>query len=70
MTDGPNETQTQPFHPEEMRALWEMNIGRKIAVKASARWTPAGIITAGLAASAVLLAVSVVIRAARRPPTY
>jgi len=55
-----------PCHPEEMRATWELRLSRCMRVQATARWTPAGVMTAGIAASAVLLALAALARASRR----
>lgn len=54
-----------PAHPEEMKAIWDVRLGRCITLQGSARWTPAGIVTAGIAASAVLLALAALARARR-----
>lgn len=56
---------TGPYHPEEMKAVWDVRVGKFITVQGSARWTPAGVITAGIATSAILLAISVLVRARR-----
>jgi hypothetical protein len=44
-------------HPEEIRADYELRVGKLITVQASARITPAGVISAGIAAAAIILAV-------------
>jgi len=46
-----------PSHPEEIRADYELRLGNLVTVKASARITPAGVISAGIAAAAIILAV-------------
>lgn len=43
-------------HPEEMRAAWEMRVGEKVTLQASARITPAGVVCVGIAAAAITLA--------------
>ncbi|MFT0859880.1 hypothetical protein [Ancylobacter sp. G4_0304] len=43
-------------HPEEMKAVYELQVGNWISVRCSARVTPAGIIAVGIGASAVALA--------------
>ena len=48
-----------PSHPEEIRADYELRLGKLITVQASARITPAGVISAGIAAAAIILAVGV-----------
>jgi hypothetical protein len=54
-----------PTHPEEMKAVYDLRVGKFISLQGSARMTPAGLVTAGIAASAILLAVSALIRASR-----
>ena len=67
MTDAPDdEKPVTPYHPEEMKATWEVRVGKSITLQATARWTPAGVITAGIATSAILLAASALLRAGRR----
>lgn len=46
-----------PSHPEEIRADYELRLGKLFTVQASARITPAGVISAGIAAAAIILAV-------------
>ncbi|WP_395697581.1 hypothetical protein [Methylocella sp.] len=53
-------------HPEEMKAGVELRIGRGFAMSASARTTPAGLICAAIAVSAILLSASALLRAASR----
>ncbi len=43
-------------HPEEMRAAAEMRLGEHVTVQVSARITPAGMISVGIAAAAITLA--------------
>jgi len=58
---------TPPFtHPEEMRATGEIQIGRHITPKGTARVTPAGLICAGAAGVAILLAATALVRATKR----
>lgn len=67
MSDAPNDPPpAPPSHPEEMKATWEFRLGRSISIQATARWTPAGVVTAGIAASAVLLSLAALARASRR----
>jgi len=54
------------IHPEEMKANFSLNIGDKISLQGTARTTPAGVISAGIALSAVLLASGYFIRSCRR----
>lgn len=68
MTDTAEDQQrAHPYHPEEMRATWDLKVGKSITLQGDARWTPAGIVTAGIAASAVLLSLAALVRAAHRP---
>lgn len=67
MSNQPNdEKSATPYHPEEMKAIWDVRVGKHITMQGSARWTPAGVVTAGIAASAILLAAATLVRAARR----
>jgi hypothetical protein len=50
-----------PSHPEEIRADYELRVGNLITVQASARITPAGVISAGIAAAAIIVAVGFLI---------
>jgi hypothetical protein len=43
-------------HPEEMRASYELRLGERVSLRATARITPAGVICVGLAAAAITLA--------------
>lgn len=43
-------------HPEEMRASAEIRLGERVTLQASARITPAGMISVGVAAAAITLA--------------
>jgi hypothetical protein len=53
-------------HPEEMRANFDLCIGKSINLKGSARITPAGIVTVGLMTAGIFLAATALVRAARR----
>ncbi|ACK49848.1 hypothetical protein Msil_0878 [Methylocella silvestris BL2] len=52
-------------HPEEMKAVVEVQWGRSFAMKASARLTPAGLVCGAIAAAAVLLSSAALVRAVR-----
>ncbi|MCS0495074.1 hypothetical protein NVS89_08190 [Ancylobacter sp. MQZ15Z-1] len=56
-----------PYHPEEMKAVWDVRLGKNMTIHATARWTPAGVVAAGVTTSAVLLAVAALVRACRTP---
>lgn len=47
-------------HPEEIRSDFEMRIGKHISMQASARITPAGVISAGIAVAVMTLALGYV----------
>jgi hypothetical protein len=53
-------------HPEEMRAAFDLHIGKNINLKGTARLTPAGIVSGGLMVVAVLVATTALVRAVRR----
>jgi hypothetical protein len=53
-------------HPEEMRAGFDLRIGKSINLKGNARITPAGVVTVGLMTVGILLATAALVRAARR----
>lgn len=52
-------------HAHEMRATLDARLGSSASLKLSARAMPAGLVSIGLLASAILLSVAVVVRAAR-----
>ena len=43
-------------HPEEIKATFDMRVGKYVVMQSSARITPAGVISAGIATAAILLA--------------
>jgi hypothetical protein len=45
-----------PSHPEEIRSAFELRLGKHITLRGSARITPAGVISSGLAVAAMVLA--------------
>jgi hypothetical protein len=55
-------------HPEEMRATLNVEFGNGGTLEATARCTPAGLVTAGLMVSGILLSVASVVGASRRSP--
>lgn len=55
-------------HPEEMRATLNVEFGNGGTLEATARCTPAGLVTAGLMVSGILLSVASVVWASRRSP--
>jgi hypothetical protein len=55
-----------PVHPEEMKASIALRVGNSVSLKATARTTPAGLVTAGIMVSGIILAVATLIWAVRR----
>jgi hypothetical protein len=45
-----------PVHPEDIRSDFELRIGRHVTLQGSARITPAGVLSAGIAAAAMMVA--------------
>jgi len=62
------EMATAMTHPEEMRAEFELCIGATSVARATARATPASLVTLGILVSAILLSTAVLVRAARCRP--
>lgn len=56
---------TIPIHPEEMKTSFNLRIGKSISLQGSARITPAGVVTAGITATAILLAYGYLARSTR-----
>ena len=58
MTDAPIPPADNDFpaHPEEMKASYNLRIGKSISLQGSARITPAGIVTVGVTTLLVALA--------------
>ena len=52
--ESENQSQTAAPHPEEMKAEFDLRVGYTVALKASVRTTPAGLIGAALLATAIL----------------
>lgn len=55
-----------PPHPEEMKAKIKLRAGKRVLVTATARTTPAGLISVGVMVAAILLSTAVLVHAARR----
>ncbi|MDP9840279.1 hypothetical protein J2T09_005063 [Neorhizobium huautlense] len=47
-------------HPQEIRSDFEMHVGKHISMQASARITPAGVVSAGIAVAVMTLALGYV----------
>jgi hypothetical protein len=56
-----------PTHPEEIRASVEFRVGNSVLLNATARTTPAGLVTAGVMVAAIVLSLAVLVREIRRP---
>lgn len=56
-----------PTHPEEIRANVDFRLGDGVSLRATARMTPAGLVTAGIMVSTIILSVAALLWAARRP---
>ncbi len=55
-----------PSHPEEIKSVFDLRIGKYISMQATARITPAGVISTGIAAAAVMLALGYLVSSKRR----
>lgn len=55
-----------PAHPEEMKADFEMRVGKHVTLQGSARITPAGVICTGLAVAAILVSTGFLVAAVKR----
>ena len=56
-------------HPEEMRASFNMAIGRSVSVAASARTTPAGLVATALLLTAIFVPLAMMARSRASGPT-
>jgi hypothetical protein len=54
-----------PSHPEEIRSTFDLRIGRHVTLQGTARITPAGVISTGLAIAAVALALGYLVSKTR-----
>jgi hypothetical protein len=57
---------TDSTHPEEMKASVDLRIGKSVSLQATARTTPAGLVSTGIMVSAIILAVTTLTWAVRR----
>lgn len=55
-----------PSHPEEIKSTFDLRVGKHIALQGSARITPAGVISTGLAVAAMTFALGHLISSTRR----
>lgn len=47
-------------HPEEIKSVFDLRVGKHITLQGSARITPAGVISSGIAVAAMTLALGYV----------
>lgn len=64
-TEGERVPLTAAPHPEEMNASLHLRIGSNVSLHATARATPAGLVSVGVLVAAVLLSAAALVRAAR-----
>ena len=55
-----------PSHPEEIKSVFDLRLGKHITLQGSARITPAGVISAGIAVAVMTLALGYLASANRR----
>jgi len=53
-------------HPEEIKSVFDLRLGKHITLQGSARITPAGVISAGIAVAAMTLALGYLAASTRR----
>jgi hypothetical protein len=57
MSVVPEETSPAVFlHPEEIKSIFDLRVGKHITLQGTARITPAGVISAGISVAAMTLA--------------
>ncbi|MBO9192876.1 hypothetical protein J5277_02025 [Rhizobium sp. 16-449-1b] len=55
-----------PTHPEEMKSVFDLRVGKHITLQGSARITPAGVISTGIAVAVMTFAVGYLISSVGR----
>ncbi|EUC00422.1 hypothetical protein PMI07_003708 [Rhizobium sp. CF080] len=55
-----------PSHPEEIKSTFDLRVGKNITLQGSARITPAGVISTGIAVAAMTFALGYLISSMRR----
>ena len=55
-----------PSHPEEIKSVFDLRVGKHITLQGSARITPAGVISTGIAVAAMTLAWGYLLSSMRR----
>ena len=53
-------------HPEEIKSVFDLRLGKHITLQGSARITPAGVISAGIAVAAMMLVLGYLASSGRR----
>ncbi|TIT77085.1 MAG: hypothetical protein E5W56_07800 [Mesorhizobium sp.] len=53
-------------HPEEIKSVFDLRLGRHVTLQGSARITPAGVISAGIAVAVMMLALGYLASSGRR----
>lgn len=53
-------------HPEEIKSVFDLRVGKHISLQGSARITPAGVISTGIAVAAMALAFGYLAGSTRR----
>lgn len=53
-------------HPEEIKSVFDLHVGKHIVLQGSARITPAGVISTGIAVAAMALALGYLASSIRR----
>ncbi|HEY6631707.1 MAG TPA: hypothetical protein VIZ90_09665 [Rhizobiaceae bacterium] len=68
MADQPTSPadEDMPTHPEEMKATYNLRVGKSISLQGSARITPAGVVTIGVTTLLVALAFAALAPRGRR----
>lgn len=55
-----------PSHTDEIKSVFDLRVGKHVTLQGSARITPAGVISAGIAVAAMTLALGYLVSSARR----
>ncbi|MFD2054075.1 hypothetical protein ACFSQT_13510 [Mesorhizobium calcicola] len=55
-----------PSHPEEIKSVFDLRLGKHVTLQGSARITPAGVISAGIAVAVMMLATGYLASSTRR----
>ena len=63
---APSRDNDIPTHPEEIKATYNLKMGKSISLQGSARITPAGIVTVGITTLLVALAFTALATPRRR----